>query len=363
MYNEPSMKALTNLNLDDETDVETVARRIKSWFENCRDIKWLLIIDNADNMESIDEQNSSSFQTMKTIASLIPKGRRGCVLVTSRNRAANGQLAVWGRSCMSWIRRTPSPFFLNAVKFQMKLKKPVFWLKLLARLPLAIEQAGGFIRETGISIAEYRELYKSNMTEALKEGLSPAHKQLYYRETVATTWEVSFRAIKEKDSLADTILRISAFLDGKLIQKDLFYGANLMVRGSEVHASEWEVNKAFGTLMSYSLVHALKEKRSVEMHLLVQSVIRDVEWSEQLQWFTASAELVDRRFPWGGDIDNLKGCINYLSQAQNSVMHAQELQVTEYNYHEFATLYGWIFPSYWSVRGGGRLLSTGAEDI
>ena len=42
----------------------------------------------------------------------------------------------------------------------------------------------------------------------------------------------------------------------------------------------------------------------------------------------ASAELVDRRFPWGGDIDNLKGCGSYLSQAQTSVVHAQELQIT-----------------------------------
>ena len=82
-------------------------------------------------------------------------------------------------------------------------------------------------------------------------------------------------------------------------------------------ASEWEINKAFGTLMSYSLVHPLKDKQSVEMHLLVQNVIRDVERLNKLQWFMASAELVDRKFPWGGDVDNLKECINYLSQAQN----------------------------------------------
>ena len=265
---------------------------------------------------------------MKILASLIPKGRGGCVLVTSRNRAANGQLASLGEELYVMDKENAKSFLFKCSQILDEAEEADLLVETLGCLPLAIEQAGGFIRETGISIAEYRELYKSNMTEALKEGLSPAHKQLYYHETIATTWEVSFRAVKEKDSLADTILRISAFLDGKLIQKDLFYGVNLMVRGSEVHASEWEVNKAFRTLMSYSLIHALKERRSVEMHLLVQSVIRDVERSEQLQWFKVSAELVHRRFPWGGDLDNMKDCINYLSQAQNSVMHAQELQVT-----------------------------------
>ena len=209
----------------------------------------------------------------------------------------------------------------------------------------------------------YRELYKSNRTKALKEGLSHAHKQLYYRETVATTWEVSFRAIKEKDPLADTILRISAFLDGKLIQKDLFYGADLKVSDIEVQVSEWEVNKAFGTLMSYSLVHPLKEKQSVEMHLLVQSVIRDVERSEQLQWFTVSAELVLRRFPWGGDLDNMKDCINYLSQAQNSVTHAQELEITSSTITDLLYCMAGYFQVAGQHSGGSRLLSTSAEDL
>ena len=53
-----------------------------------------------------------------------------------------------------------------------------------------------------------------------------------------------------------------------------------------------------------------------------------LERSEQLEWFTVSAELVERKFPWGGDLDNMKDCVNYLSQAQNSVWHSQQLQIT-----------------------------------
>src|SRR5437762_9955940 len=120
-----------------------------------------------------------------------------------------------------------------------------------------------------------------------------AHKESYYRETVATTWDVSFKAIEQTDPLANVILRISAFLDGKQIQKDLFYDTNLKVCGRERNISDWEVNTSFGILMSYSLVHPIKSSQCVEMHLLVQNVIRDITRFEQVELFMASAELVD----------------------------------------------------------------------
>ena len=329
LYNDPSFKAFTNLNLGDETNLETVAMRIKSWFESCQDITWLLIVDNADNLESIVDDNQSQNPKVKTIASLIPKGYRGCVLVTSRNRSANGQLAIMGEKLDVMDKDNAKSFLLKCSQAASNESEQAGHLvETLGRLPLAIEQAGGFMRENGISIAEYRELYKSNQSRALKEGLSTAHKELYYYETVATTWDVSFKAIEQTDPLAIVILRISSFLDGKQIQKDLFYDANLEVCGSEGRRSDWEVNKSFGTLMSYSLVHPVKDKQSVEMHRLVQDVICDVTKTKQVQWFTASAELVRRRFPWGGDLDNLNPCIKYLSQARSCVMHAQELQIT-----------------------------------
>ena len=53
------MQALTNLNLNDKTDFEIVARRMKTWVENSQDIRVLLIIDNADN---IDKHNQSRFR-------------------------------------------------------------------------------------------------------------------------------------------------------------------------------------------------------------------------------------------------------------------------------------------------------------
>src|SRR5436190_16176546 len=321
--------------------------RIKSWFESCQDFSWLLIFDNADNLETIVDQN------IKTIASLISKSphRGGCILVTSLNRAANGQLAITGKELDVMDKDDAMSFLFKCSQISSDPESEASLLvETLGRLPLAIEQAGGFMRANGVSITEYRELYKSNRSRALKEGLSTAHKESYYRETVATTWDVSFKAIEQTDPLANVILRISAFLDGKQIQKDLFYDTNLKVCGRERNISDWEVNKSFGTLMSYSLVHPIEDKQCVEMHLLVQNVIRHGTEAEQVPLFIASAELVDKRFPWGRDVANLEGCRNYLSQAQTCVAYAQELEITSHivthllesiaGYFEITGLYG-----------------------
>ena len=119
---------------------------------------------------------------------------------------------------------------------------------------MAIEQAGGFIRANGISIARYGSLYESHKSEALKEGLSMAHRELYYKHTIATTWEVSLKAVEGIDLLASKILHLAAFLNGKNIQKDLFMDelATFQAEWGMSSSTKWEVTKSFGALLSYS---------------------------------------------------------------------------------------------------------------
>ena len=162
------------------------------------------------------------------IANLIPRGCNGCVLITSRDRSSLGQLAHDGMELYSMEEAEAKDFLHKCSKTDMKESEDaVALVRELGRLPLAIEQAGGFIRENGLTIAEYRRLYKRNRSQALQEGLSETHRAQYYHETVHTTWNISFEAVQQRDRLASTILRIAAFLDGKRIQKDLFYGAKM----------------------------------------------------------------------------------------------------------------------------------------
>jgi hypothetical protein len=100
LSDEPSFKAFMSLDLSDETNPEIIAARIKNWFENSQGIKWLIIIDGTNNIDSVISQDQGQEPKVKTIATLIPKGRGGCVLVTSRDRSANGQLASRGEELL-----------------------------------------------------------------------------------------------------------------------------------------------------------------------------------------------------------------------------------------------------------------------
>ena len=313
LYNDALFQEFTGLKLGDEMNSENIAMRLRLWFETCKGIRWLLVIDNADNLGRAAGPTQLHTAQTPMIANLIPKGCGGCILITSRDKSSLGQLAHDGMELYSMEEAEAKDFLCECSKTTNESEDAVFLVRELGRLPLAIEQAGGFIRENGLTIAEYRQLYERNRSQVLQEGLSETHRAQYYHETVHTTWNISFEAVQQRDPLAGTILRIAAFLDGKRIQKDLFYGANVKVDGHEDALSELAVTKAFGTLMSYSLIQSVPGEQSVEMHLLVQTVIREDPRTEKVQCFMDSAELVRKRFPWGGDANNLKSCLMYFS--------------------------------------------------
>ena len=53
LYCNASMRQVMGINLSDEKDYEIIARQIVAWFNNCQYINWLLIIDNADELETV----------------------------------------------------------------------------------------------------------------------------------------------------------------------------------------------------------------------------------------------------------------------------------------------------------------------
>lgn len=76
LYQDESFRGVTGLNLGDETNLETISTRVKLWFEDCQGIRWLLVIDNADNLKKDPGATTSQ---MAMIANLIPRGRSGYV--------------------------------------------------------------------------------------------------------------------------------------------------------------------------------------------------------------------------------------------------------------------------------------------
>ena len=296
-----------------------IAERLKTWFARETTLKWLLIFDNADKIEEPEETRS--------VVDLIPRGQ-GCVLVTSRNRASDGELANAGCEVVEMQESEAVQFLLECSRnkdpktHENEAKDLV---QKLGCLPLAIQQAGCYIRTAGLSLGRYLSLYETFKSDALKEKLPMSHK-IYYQATVATTWELSFKEIDKQDPLASEILRLITFFDGAKIQKVLFEkAAEILTNEWRLSkATPWQIGRSFKNLLSYSLVRP-RAGDDVTIHLLVQQVMLEHIGLKSSTFFEAALKLIKSQFPSGGDLENLWMCLEYLSHAQSCANYASVL--------------------------------------
>ena len=99
-------------------------------------------------------------------------------------------------------------------------------MNLLQGLPLAIDQAGSYMRETGTNALQYMKLYEETWGElmiqqhqfAIQEATAPS---------ILTTWTISFHDLQEKCQEAANLLILWAFLDNQDIWYELFTPAAL----------------------------------------------------------------------------------------------------------------------------------------
>src|SRR5436305_1317660 len=301
--------SLGSPKFENENDSIAIANRLKTWFEKKCELKWLLIFDNADNLHDTEE--------MQNVADLIPRGQSGCVLITSRNRARVKKLANAGCEVIEMVESEAMQLFTECSQLSVSDSNEQYvkaLIRSLGYLPLAIEQAGSFIQASGISVVRYIALYEANKSDLLKEKLPT---NIYYHETVATTWKISFADVDRQDPLASEMLRLMPFLDGVKIHKDIFE------TGSKILTNDWKLSKAtiynleqsFRCLQSYSLIRTLAGD-DVAIHLLVQQVIRENIGPDASSYFVGALKLVSYQFPWGGDLANLGTCLNYLAHAR-----------------------------------------------
>jgi tetratricopeptide (TPR) repeat protein len=130
----------------------------------------------------------------------------------------------------------------------------------LGCLPLAVEQAGAYLTETGITPREYLQLlsrYPAAMYQATAEGGDAAR-------TIARIWHVTLDRLADTP-LAGQVLRILAWYAPDAIPRDLLDGL----------ADPPALLKAIGRLTAYSMLTA--NAGTLAAHRLVQAVSRTPE--------------------------------------------------------------------------------------
>ena len=193
-----------HLGLQDVTPAD-VKMRVKAHLSSEEAGPWLLIIDNADDM-NIWATSDGSSPALKTY---IPNSKYGFVLFTTRN----GQFAtkLVGPEVID-IPQMDNEMAAELLKASLIRKYLVDdyqiatqLLRQLSCLPLAIIQAASYINETGISVGTYLSLLERQenvMVELLSQDFEDEWRYAESKNPVAVTWLISFYEIQRSNPLA-----------------------------------------------------------------------------------------------------------------------------------------------------------------
>jgi tetratricopeptide (TPR) repeat protein len=295
--------------LDRRSTLREKVTAVRRWLE--AQSHWLLIFDNATDAPTLDPY--------------LPASKSGHTIVTSQDRLWDeaGSLEVGSLSpaeSVAFLREHTGSDEATAKALAAET----------GNLPLALEQARAYLRETRRPAVVYLERLSTDADGGLLAEGSPAH----YEHTVATAWSIALDQIRRDAPVADELLALWAYLAPDAIPRSLVtdHPKSLPRRfGAEV-ANQRSYDRAVSALGHYSLVAVTED--AVGMHRLVQKVVRErLDRQARKLWARAAVNLVANAFPSGiddlADPDQWWRCAQLLSHALVATHYAQEERVAE----------------------------------
>ncbi|WP_113704996.1 FxSxx-COOH system tetratricopeptide repeat protein [Nonomuraea lactucae] len=213
--------------------------------------KWLLVFDNAEDVEEIQR--------------FFPTNGPGKIIITSRSRE-------WfqhaNRLEVDVFRREESRELLRRRGPQLTDREADEIAERLGDLPLAIEQAAVLLAETGMPISEYLRLFDSKRDELLRvEGSAVP---------VAVAWNISFERLRQTDPAALQLLQVCAHLAPDPIPWSLLASSRDLEGPAELVEALRDpitISRMIRAIGQYSLCKVNHRDNSLSLHRLVQRVV------------------------------------------------------------------------------------------
>jgi len=299
---------LLDLPQQNEKEQSIIVQAVQRWLREHD--RWLLILDNADDLSLARD----------FLPSAAPGGH---ILLTTRAQAM-GRLAQKieveemdeEQGALFLLRRADilapdAPLEQASGQQQVEARALV---RELGGLPLALDQAGAYIEETGCGLADYRQLYQKHRRELHRRR---GGKVDDHPEPVATTWALSFAKVEEKNRAAADLLRLLAFLAPDAIPEEILTAGSgkLGPPLGPALADDLARNDAIAALLDYSLVRRDSASHVLSLHRLVQAVLKD-EMDQPIyqRWAERAVRVVDAAFP-GVEFTNWPRCERLLPHA------------------------------------------------
>jgi hypothetical protein len=239
-----------------ENSPTLVVKAVKAWLALDGNHRWLIVFDNVDDLESFDV--SESFPYKNSLGNVIITTRRrdcmdygtGFELKEMEESESIELLFKFFDKQIEHVgsegahRIVLSALFMHIILIVfIDFNEAQRIARRLGQLPLAIHQAGAYLRKLRRPLKDYLPLFEQNMKHMLsKKPLGAAWA--YRDDTVFTTWEISFKAIQDVDPKSAELLLVCSFLSNEDIWEDL------LQRGSkslDIYKTDGECcNSTFG---------------------------------------------------------------------------------------------------------------------
>lgn len=286
-------------------------QKFKNWLSRKDNTRWLLILDNADDLESVQLLN------------YIPKTQWGHIVITSRDQIALGSVAKTGCLMDQLAVEEAISLLLEEADIHSPSTEDFEHARDIVSqfgcLPIAINQAGAYIRSRQKGLSAFKKLCKERQRHILE--FKPRLAE--YDQTVFTTWSMNFEQVERESREAHKLLLMFCYLDAANITEALLDRAcapqKRWNQGGEVfeedpvHAGideevvqlikdEVKLDDAVEVLRSFSLIYVnLDEEiglRKFSVHPLVQyCASQRVSAEVQEHWRSQATALICHAFP------------------------------------------------------------------
>jgi tetratricopeptide (TPR) repeat protein len=301
------LAAKLDLPEKDAQEQQAVIDAVKEWLNHNRN--WLLVLDNAPNAGAVREY--------------VPASGAGHIIVTSRDPKWRGAATLIN---VKTLPRSEAVEFLLKRTGQDDTEAAATLAEELGCLPLALEQAGAYIDECGRTISRYLDLFRKEKIEVLRRGKPSTD----YPDTVATTWELSFRQVESENPAAGDLLKLCAFFAPEKISLQVIKdGANHLPEplASAAAGDSLAFDDAIAALRRYSLIEV--EGEFISVHRLVQAVTQSrMDEAAVRVWTEAAVRILENAFPYDSDDFRTWGtCAPLLTHALTALADAEVLKI------------------------------------
>ena len=277
---------------NEDTDVKTLVKTRLSQESTGR---WFMIVDNADDFE-LFYHNDNDYRKSNALSEYLPFSTLGSILFTTRDREAATRYAGSNVIDVDEMDDTESKeLFQRSLQNKQLIEDKDNITKLLnslVNLPLAIMQAAAYLNVNCCTIAEYLSLYEKSSDGVIKflsKDFEDVRRYPDMKNSVATTWLISFEQIQVRDPLAADYMAFISCIKEQDIPRDLL-----------PPASEFDKTEALGTLKAFGFIKERVRQTSYDMHRLVHIAMQN--WlkfkKEWRTWNEKSLRQISNSFPW-----------------------------------------------------------------